>query len=91
VPCAAQLALWSYAIYLIHKPIFKLMMEPLAQWNIDTKSALGISIIMGFSLFCGWLLFLLVETPFMTLRTRYFPSNITTKSSDISIKEAIKF
>lgn len=89
VPGAAQLALWSYAIYLIHKPIFKLMIEPLTQWGIDTKSALGISIIMGLSLACGWLLFLLVETPFMKLRTRYFPSNIATKNSDASIKAAM--
>lgn len=89
IPGAAQIALWSYAIYLIHKPIFKLMMNPLAQWNIDVKSTLGISIIMGLSLLCGWLLFLLVETPFMKLRTRYFPSNITTKMPEQPVKDAV--
>jgi peptidoglycan/LPS O-acetylase OafA/YrhL len=89
IPCAAQLALWSYAIYLIHKPIFKLMMEPLAQWNIDVKSTLGISIIMAVSLIGGWLVFVLVETPFMKLRNRYFPTNIATKTSDQPIKNAV--
>jgi peptidoglycan/LPS O-acetylase OafA/YrhL len=71
VPGAAQLALWSYAIYLIHKPLFKLLMAPLAQLNIDTKAPLGICIIMGLSLVAGWLLFKGVETPFMNIREKY--------------------
>lgn len=73
---AANLALWSYAIYLIHKPLFKLLKAPLTEWNIDINSAIGIAIIMGVSIFCGWLLYIFVETPFMKLRTQFYPTNI---------------
>jgi len=72
VPGAASIALWSYAIYLAHKPIFKLAISPLTKIGIDTDSILGIGIIMTVSLFGGWLLFRLVETPFMELRARMY-------------------
>lgn len=75
IPGAAQLALWSYAIYLIHKPLFKLFIAPLTDMNIDVKSPMGVFIIMGLSLAAGWLLFRFVETPFMNLRSKYFPTN----------------
>jgi len=75
IPGAAHIALWSYAIYLIHKPLFQLLIAPLNAINIDVKSAVGVSIIMTVSIFAGWLLFRLVETPFMTIRAKYFPSN----------------
>jgi peptidoglycan/LPS O-acetylase OafA/YrhL len=70
VPGAAQIALWSYAIYLIHKPLFKLLIDPLAHFNISVQSELGISIIMSLSVAAGWLLFKFVETPFMRIRAR---------------------
>lgn len=70
IPGATQLALWSYAIYLIHKPLYKLLMVPLAQLNIDTKAPLGVVIILGASLLTGWLLYRGVETPFMRIRDR---------------------
>lgn len=76
IPGATHIAVWSYAIYLIHKPLFKILITPLNNANIDVKSALGISIIMGVSVISGWLLFRLVETPFMNLRYRYFPHNM---------------
>jgi peptidoglycan/LPS O-acetylase OafA/YrhL len=70
VPGAASMALWSYAIYLAHKPIFKLAIAPLDRAGINTGSAWGIGIIMMASLLGGWLLFRLVEAPFMALRAR---------------------
>ena len=72
VPGAASIALWSYAIYLAHKPIFKLAISPMSRLGIDTDSSLGIFIIMTAGLLGGWLLFRLVETPFMIIRTRLF-------------------
>lgn len=78
IPGAAQLALWSYALYLIHKPLFKLLIEPLQQKGIDTQSWLGASIILALSLLAAWLLFLLVETPFMRLRQRWLPTQVNT-------------
>lgn len=75
VPGAASLALWSYAIYLTHKQLCVLLRAPLQEqgWGPESWQAL---IVMGAaSLFVGWLLYLLVETPFMKLRDRYVPSN----------------
>jgi len=74
---AASIALWSYAIYLAHKPIFKLAISPLTKMGIDTDSILGVGIIMTVSLFGGWLLFRLVETPFMELRARMYSNGDT--------------
>ncbi|WP_331345276.1 acyltransferase [Cellvibrio sp. UBA7661] len=72
---AASLALWSYAIYLIHKPLYQLLEDPVKNLGINTDGYLGMGIIVLISIISGWLLFRLVETPFMNLRTRWFPSN----------------
>ncbi|AMP06350.1 acyltransferase family protein [Collimonas pratensis] len=74
VPGAEKIALWSYAIYLVHKAIFKLSLAPLSGWNIDADGPVGVAIVMGISIFGGWLLYRLVETPFMQLRAKLFPS-----------------
>jgi peptidoglycan/LPS O-acetylase OafA/YrhL len=73
VPGAAALAAWSYAIYLTHKPIAQIIK---AQWGpaIPGKWAL-VAVAVAASLLGGWLLYRLVETPFMMLRERYFPSS----------------
>ncbi|HEU4844219.1 MAG TPA: acyltransferase [Burkholderiaceae bacterium] len=73
LPGARQLALWSYALYLAHKPIFKLVLAPLAAWRVDTDAPAGIALVMAAALLGGWLLYRLVETPFMNLRARWFP------------------
>ena len=81
IPGAASIALWSYATYLIHKPLFLLLKEPLNTLNISTDGYWGMVIIMSVSLCCGWLLFAAVETPFMALRNKFFPSNNRTINS----------
>jgi len=73
IPGTEKLALWSYAIYLAHKPIFKLAIEPLTRANIDVNAPAGIAIIMVAGMVGGWVLYRLVERPFMVLRDRYFP------------------
>jgi peptidoglycan/LPS O-acetylase OafA/YrhL len=83
IPGAAQIALWSYAIYLIHKPVFQLLISPLTEMNIDVKSPVGVFIIFILSILAGWLLFKFVETPFMNIRGKYFPSNIEKVSLNI--------
>lgn len=40
VPGATSLALWSYAIYLMHKPVFVLLSKELCQRYIDTHAPL---------------------------------------------------
>lgn len=75
IPGATSLALWSYAIYLIHKPLFQVLKAPLTNYGIDINSSIGIAIIMAISILCGWMLYQFIETPFMNLRSRFFPSN----------------
>lgn len=75
VPGAASLALWSYAIYLLHKQLC-ILLRPLLQdfgYGPDRLTAILVSIAV--SIVTGWLLYLLVETPFMRLRARYVPAN----------------
>ncbi len=78
IPGAASLALWSYAIYLIHKPLFQVLKAPLTEYGIDINGGLGVAIIMAVSIFCGWVLYYFVETPVMKLRGRFYPSNTKT-------------
>lgn len=75
IPGAASLAIWSYAIYLIHKPLYQLLKEPVKNLGISTDGYWGMAIIVLISVVAGWILFKLVETPFMNLRARLFPFN----------------
>lgn len=75
IPGAASLALWSYAIYLLHKQLC-ILLRPLLQqagYGPDTLPAMLVMIVA--SIFSGWLLYRVVETPFMRLRDRFVPSN----------------
>ncbi len=76
IPGAGKLALWSYAIYLTHKQACILLADPLAARGFDADSAVAIGVSMLVSVLSGWVLFRLVETPFMMLRGRYLPSNL---------------
>jgi peptidoglycan/LPS O-acetylase OafA/YrhL len=75
VPGAASLALWSYAIYLTHKQVCVLVAARLRELGHDVESPLSIAIMFAASVLAGWLLYRLVETPFMALRERYVPAN----------------
>jgi peptidoglycan/LPS O-acetylase OafA/YrhL len=75
VPGAASLALWSYAIYLVHKQVSVLVARPLAASGYGPGHLLTIAACMLASVLAGWLLYRLVETPFMRLRARWVPDN----------------
>ncbi|HEX9172683.1 MAG TPA: acyltransferase [Telluria sp.] len=75
VPGAAPLALWSYATYLTHKQVCVLASGYLATIGIGPGSPAGVSIMIALSVLAGWLLYRLVERPFMALRERFVPSN----------------
>ena len=75
MPGAQQLALWSYALYLTHKQVCILAAGPLAERGFDPESPVAIGVSLALSLLSGWLLYRLVETPFMALRERYLPSS----------------
>jgi peptidoglycan/LPS O-acetylase OafA/YrhL len=73
IPGASVLALWSYALYLVHKPLMNALLRPFRVWDISVKSALGIAAMFALSLLAAYVLYRLVEMPFMRLRDRYFP------------------
>jgi peptidoglycan/LPS O-acetylase OafA/YrhL len=74
VPGAASLALWSYAVYLVHKPVFMALRPELVKHGIDPTAPLIIVAVMAVGVFGGWVLYRLVETPFMRLRARWYPA-----------------
>jgi peptidoglycan/LPS O-acetylase OafA/YrhL len=75
IPGAERLALWSYALYLTHKQVCILLSAPLAARGYEPDSPVAIGVSLALSLLSGWLLYRLVETPFMALRARYLPAS----------------
>ena len=75
VPGAASLALWSYAVYLVHKQVCVMTAAHLAQIGYGPEDPATIVLSLAASLLAGWLLYRLVETPFMALRARLVPTN----------------
>jgi peptidoglycan/LPS O-acetylase OafA/YrhL len=75
IPGAESIAVWSYAIYLTHKQLCIVLANKLA-WNYDIgpEEPLGMAIMIAASVLVGYLLYLLVETPFMKVRQRFVPS-----------------
>jgi peptidoglycan/LPS O-acetylase OafA/YrhL len=71
VPGAAPLALWSYALYLTHKPIAVIVNRLIKPW--DLPEPLHVALIALACLAGGWLLYRAVETPFMRWRDRRWP------------------
>jgi peptidoglycan/LPS O-acetylase OafA/YrhL len=81
IPGAAQLAAWSYAIYLSHKALAVIMQKQLANNGVDTHSVIAVMIISSACLLGGWLLYKCVETPFMNLRDTRFPTSFHQSTS----------
>ena len=81
VPGAAQLALWSYALYVTHKQVCILASGPLERLGYGPETAVAVAAGMGLSLLAGWLLYCLVEYPFMRLRARWVPTNFKPQAS----------
>jgi peptidoglycan/LPS O-acetylase OafA/YrhL len=76
VPGAGHLAVWSYAIYLTHRGVGEIAAGPLQDLGYGPQTPLAIVSLLALSVFVGWVLYRLVETPFMALRERYVPSNL---------------
>ncbi|MBY0240003.1 MAG: acyltransferase [Burkholderiaceae bacterium] len=75
IPGAQALALWSYAIYLLHKQVCMLLKPELKAIGLMPDSVASTVLMALASVVTGWLLYVLVETPFMALRERWFPAN----------------
>jgi peptidoglycan/LPS O-acetylase OafA/YrhL len=78
VPGAGKLAVWSYAIYLTHRQVCVLVAQRLRALGHGPEESAVIALLLALSVVVGWVLYRLVETPFMALRERYFPSNSPT-------------
>ncbi len=81
IPGAAQLAAWSYAIYLSHKAVAFILQKQLAPYGVTGGSALAVLLISVACLAAGWLLYRVVEMPFMRLRDRRFPTSFQASTS----------
>jgi peptidoglycan/LPS O-acetylase OafA/YrhL len=75
VPGAYHLALWSYSIYLTHKPIANIIRNHAGDWGVSPMFT--VATVVAVSLLVGALLYYLVEKPFMMLRDRLVPSNFS--------------
>ena len=74
IPGVSSLALWSFAVYLIHKPIFMALRPWCERLGVDTEAPLCILVILAAATFGGFVLFRVVETPFMSMRARWYPT-----------------
>jgi len=73
VPGARSLALWSYSIYLSHKPLAMFLGHQLKPLELSDGARLAI---IGLACVAvGGLMHALIEAPFMALRDRLVPSN----------------
>jgi peptidoglycan/LPS O-acetylase OafA/YrhL len=77
VPGAGALAVWSYAIYLTHRGVGEIAAGRVQDLGYGPQTPLAIVVLLALSVLVGWMLYRLVETPFMALRERYVPSNLT--------------
>ena len=81
IPGAGRLAVWSYAIYLMHRGASAVAIGPLQKLGYGPQTGVAMALVLGLSVLSGWLLYRLVETPFMALRERYVPSNLARATS----------
>jgi peptidoglycan/LPS O-acetylase OafA/YrhL len=84
VPGASRLALWSYAVYLAHKPVFMAIASDARRFHVDTHAPLAVLAIMAAGVLAGWVLYRLVETPFMRLRARWYPAQCAAERPAVS-------
>jgi peptidoglycan/LPS O-acetylase OafA/YrhL len=71
IPGAPQLALWSYAVYLVHKPVFMALRPQLERLHADANAPVTVVAVMAAGIAGGWVLYRCVEVPFMRLRARW--------------------
>lgn len=73
IPGAEKIALWSYSIYLSHRPLANVLVGWMQRFGLSEWTQFGIITVSCVS--AGALLYRLIEAPFMSLRDRWVPSN----------------
>jgi peptidoglycan/LPS O-acetylase OafA/YrhL len=82
IPGAPQLALWSYAVYLVHKPVFMALRPQLERLHVDAGAPVTVVAVMAAGIAGGWVLHRCVETPFMRLRARWSATHGATHTAE---------
>jgi peptidoglycan/LPS O-acetylase OafA/YrhL len=80
IPGMGAIAVWSYSIYLTHKQLCILLADHWEPVDLET-----IALMIGASIFAGWLLYFAVEAPFMHLRERFVPNNFKRRSNEATV------
>lgn len=70
IPGATTLAIWSYAIYLLHKPLSVIIYSELSRWGIKASGCLAVLVSAFVIVSAGGLLYICVEKPFLKLREK---------------------
>jgi peptidoglycan/LPS O-acetylase OafA/YrhL len=81
IPGAYHIALWSYSIYVSHKAVMMILQRLLQPYRLAPFMVVGI--IMIASILVGALLYWLVESPFMAIRARRFPTSFAEPARDL--------
>ena len=87
IPGADRLALWSYSIYLSHKPLAYFIAQQLKPLGVSDGARLAIIAVACIAM--GGLLYKLVEAPFMALRDRLVPSNFDDDAQPARLPAAV--
>jgi peptidoglycan/LPS O-acetylase OafA/YrhL len=80
IPGMGAIAVWSYSIYLTHKQLCILLADHWEPVDLET-----IALMIGASIFAGWLLYFAVEAPFMHLRERFVPNNFKRRPNEATV------
>ena len=80
IPGAHRLAVWAYAIYLTHKPVCMLLAHSLRVRGVEADAWPVVLMLSATSVLVGYLLYRLVEAPFMRLRARVVPDNFVPRA-----------
>jgi peptidoglycan/LPS O-acetylase OafA/YrhL len=77
IPGAYHIALWSYSLYLSHKAIMMILQRHLGSAGLPPGVLPALIAIVSIAI--GALLYKFIETPFMNLRSRWFPTNFANR------------
>jgi peptidoglycan/LPS O-acetylase OafA/YrhL len=86
LPGAATLAVASYALYLVHKPVFSAARPLLAALSLDARQPAGVLLLIALSLVAAAALHLLVERPFLRWRDRHLPARAPEAGTPLALK-----
>jgi peptidoglycan/LPS O-acetylase OafA/YrhL len=84
IPGAYPIALWSYSIYLSHKAVMMILRRVLEPFHLPSLVLIGV--IAAASVLVGALLYWLIESTFMAIRDRRFPSSFAKDTARVPLR-----